>query len=63
MKKEKNYQRRGIELCLCSACASPLFHSGHSKIYRADPLQVRMEMCDCCRTKRGYNFIITPNDR
>lgn len=63
MKKEKNYQRRGIELCLCSDCASPLFHSRHSKIYRADQLQVRMEMCDCCRTKRGYNFIIAPNDR
>lgn len=61
MKNGKREKR--MEICLCSNCASSFFHSPNYTIHRSDPIQVRMDMCDCCRTRRGYDFRIAPRYR
>lgn len=52
-------KRPGTELCLCSQCAKHFYESPRHRIFRTDPLQVTKDMCDHCRTRRGYNFIIS----
>ena len=53
-----NQRNSKIEICLCPRCASHFFQSVTHAISRADPIQVLLDTCDCCRTKRGYDFII-----
>ena len=52
-----------FELCLCSNCASVFFHSPNHRITRVDSLQVIKDTCDCCRTGRGYDFILRKSVR
>lgn len=52
-------KRPGTELCLCSQCAKHFYESPRHRIFRADPLQVTKDMCDHCRTRRGFDFIIS----
>ena len=47
-----------FEICLCSNCASVFFHSPTHRITRVDPLQVIKDTCDCCRSNRGYDFML-----
>lgn len=48
-----------IELCLCIRCAQVFYESPNRRIKRVDPLQVTKNLCDHCRTRRGYDFIIS----
>lgn len=54
----KGNQQNHTELCLCPRCAQQFYNSSRRRIVRADPIQVIMDMCDCCRTRRGYDFIL-----
>lgn len=47
-----------MELCLCPKCARQFYSASTQRITRADPVQVILDMCDCCRTRRGYDFIL-----
>ena len=49
----------GTDLCLCSQCASHFYNSPTHRIFRTDPLQVTKDLCDHCRARRGYDFIIS----
>ena len=52
-------KRTGTDLCLCSQCASHFYNSPTHRIFRADPLQVTKDLCDHCRARRGYEFIVS----
>ena len=54
----KGTRNRKIEMCLCSSCAKRFYQSVDRRIYRGDPFQGVMDMCDCCRTRRGYDFVV-----
>lgn len=53
---KKDYKSH--EICLCHSCAGVFFNSPSHRITRADPLQVILDTCDCCRTKRGFDFVL-----
>lgn len=53
---KKDY--KSYEICLCNICAGVFFNSPSHRITRADPLQVILDTCDCCRTKRGFDFVL-----
>ena len=52
-------KRPGTDLCLCSQCASHFYNSPAHRILRTDPLQVTKDLCDHCRARRGYDFIVS----
>ena len=52
-----------FEICLCHNCASVFYDSPSHRISRVDPLQVIKDTCDCCRSRRGYDFRLRPNTR
>ena len=52
-------KRPGTDLCLCSQCASHFYNSPTHRTFRTDPLQVTKDLCDHCRARRGYDFIIS----
>lgn len=52
-------QFSSFELCLCPSCAAHYYHSPTKKIRRTDPLQLNRDLCDCCRTRRGFDFTIS----
>lgn len=56
MKKRNTHNR--MELCLCPRCASQFYDASSQKIRRADPIQVYLDVCDCCRSRRGFDFIL-----
>ena len=47
-----------MELCLCPRCASQFYNVSSQKIHRANPIQVYLDVCDCCRCRRGFDFIL-----
>ena len=57
MKKQNN----AFEICLCNRCASVFYNSPSHRISRVDPLQVIKDTCDCCRSSKGYDFLLRPN--
>ncbi|MGF7002573.1 mRNA-degrading endonuclease toxin of MazEF toxin-antitoxin module [Lachnospiraceae bacterium PFB1-21] len=48
----------GMELTLCSTCASAFYYSPEHFIKRIDPAQYIKEHCCICNTRTGYDFII-----
>ena len=55
---KKRNMNSNMELCLCPSCASQFYTASSQRIKRADPIQVYLDVCDCCRTRRGYDFIL-----
>ena len=55
---KKRNMNSNMELCLCPRCASQFYNASSQRIKRADPIQVYLDVCDCCRTRRGYDFIL-----
>ena len=55
--KNRNVTNK-MELCLCPRCASQFYNASSQRIRRADPIQVYLDMCDCCRSRRGFDFIL-----
>ena len=55
--KKRNVTNR-MELCLCPRCASQFNNVSSQRNRRADPIQVDLDMCDCCRSRRGFDFIL-----
>jgi hypothetical protein len=49
---------RGIELCLCSRCASVYYASKDHFIERCEAFQVIHEPCQICLNPYGYDFRI-----
>ena len=47
-----------MELCLCPRCASQFYNASSQRIRRADPVQVYLDVCDYCRSRRGCDFIL-----
>lgn len=54
----KKRMNQNMELCLCPKCARQFYNASSQKIRRSDPIQVIMDVCDCCRIRRGYDFIL-----
>ena len=38
--------------------ARKFYNASSQRIRRADPIQVYLDMCDCCRSRRGFDFIL-----
>ena len=55
--KKRNVTNK-MELCLCPRCASQFYNASSQRIRRADPIQVYLDVCDCCRSRRGFDFIL-----
>lgn len=55
---KKRSMNSKMELCLCPRCASQFYNVSSQRIRRADPIQVYLDVCDCCRSRRGFDFIL-----
>lgn len=48
----------GLELCLCSTCASAFYAIPTNKVVRKDPYQACRDICTYCNSRLGYDFLI-----
>lgn len=48
-----------IEITLCPECANLFYKSQTFHLRRIDPYQMKKDVCEFCRTRRGYDYHLT----
>ena len=60
----KPYEKRvGLVLSLCPECRKEMLSEPGKIIKRFDPLQANRNICDCCGSNYGYEYLVMNNAR